>query len=214
MKLNLLILFISLIAFIGPASAQTEKGNFYIGGSLYYNYDGGLGTTTLYTFQTGTTNYTIHNLTTFQFNPEFGYFLSKNWSIGIQPNYSRSSGTETSVFTSYTDPASNLPSSDSYHIDVVGLTINVRYYCMLTDRIGIFPQFGISSQNDLKNFGNGEITVLGSPNIVFFVTPKLGLDMGFGNIKYATDYHLHNSYVNVGFNNAISFGLNYYWGKN
>jgi hypothetical protein len=213
MKLQLLLLFIFTFSFIRSASAQTQKGNFYIGGSLYYNYDGGPGTTTVYNYPTGTTNYTVNNLTTFQFNPEFGYFLSKNWSIGIQPNYSRSSGTETSVFTSYTDPASNFTSSDNYHIDVVGLTINVRYYCMVTDRIGIFPQFGISSQNDLKNFSNGEITVLGSPNIVFFVTPKLGLNMGFGNIKYATDYHFNNSYVNIGFNNAISFGLNYYWDK-
>ncbi len=95
MKLNLLILFISLFAIIDSASAQTEKGNFYIGGSLYYNYDGGPGTTTVYNYPTGTTNYTVNNLASFQFNPEFGYFLSKNWSIGIQPNYSRSSQTLT-----------------------------------------------------------------------------------------------------------------------
>jgi hypothetical protein len=84
---------------------------------------------------------------------------------------------------------------------------------MLTDKIGIFPQFGLSTQNDLKNFSNGELTLLATPNIVFFATPKLGINLGFGNIKYATDYHFNNSFVNIGFNNAISFGLNYYWGK-
>jgi hypothetical protein len=213
MKQHLLILSVFLFTLIGSASAQTGKGNYYIGGSLYYNYDGGPGTTTLYTFTTGTTNYTVNNLTTFQFNPEFGYFLSKKWAIGIQPNYSRTSGTETNVFTSFTDPTTNFTKVDDYHIDVVGLTVSLRYYCMLTDKIGIFPQFGISSQNDLKNFSNGEITLLASPNIVFFATQKLGINMGFGNVKYATDYHFNNSYVNVGFNNAISFGLNYYWGK-
>jgi hypothetical protein len=213
MKQHLLILSVFLFTLIGSASAQTGKGNYYLGGSLYYNYDGGPGTTTAYTFSAGTTNYTVNNLTTFQFNPEFGYFLSKKWAIGIQPNYSRTSGTETSVFTSFTDPATDFTKVDDYHIDVVGLTVSLRYYCMLTDKIGIFPQFGISSQNDLKNFSNGEITLLASPNIVFFATPKLGINMGFGNIKYATDYHFNNSYVNVGFNNAVSFGLNYYWGK-
>jgi hypothetical protein len=213
MKLQLLILSAFIFSIVNSASAQMNKGSYYAGGSLYYNYDGGPGTTTVYTFNTGTTNYTINNLATFQINPEFGYFLSKNWSIGIQPNYSRSSGTETSVFTSFTDQSTNFTKSNDYHTDVVGLTINVRYYYMLTDRIGIFPQFGISSQNDLKNFSNGEITLLGSPNIVFFATQKLGVNMGFGNIRYATDYHFNNSYFNLSFNNAISFGLNYYWGK-
>ncbi|MDB5152176.1 MAG: hypothetical protein JWR54_927 [Mucilaginibacter sp.] len=213
MKQHLLILSAFLFTLIGSATAQTGKGNYYIGGSLYYNYDG-RGTTTLYTYPTGTIDYTVNNLTTFQFNPEFGYFLSKNWAIGIQPNYSRTSGTETSVFTSNnTNVVANSTSTDNYHFDVVGLTVSLRYYYMLTDKIGIFPQFGLSSQNDLKDFSNGEITLLASPNIVFFATPKLGVNMGFGNVKYATDYHFNNSYVNVGFNNAISFGLNYYWGK-
>src|SRR5882757_1571075 len=119
MKLRLLLLSIFILTIIGSASAQVvDKGSHYIGGSLYYNYDGGPGTTTTYNFANGTTQYTISNLTTFQINPEFGYFLSKNWTIGIQPNYSHSSGTETSVFTSNTDAASNFTSSDNYHIDV------------------------------------------------------------------------------------------------
>jgi hypothetical protein len=212
MKKYLLTLTISIFVVIGSASAQVDKGSHYIGGSLYFNYDGGPGTTTLYTFNTGITQYTVSKITTFQVNPEFGYFLSKNWAIGLQPNYSRSSGTETNAFTSTTNGVQSFTSTNKYHIDLVGLTVNLRYYYMLTDKIGIFPQFGISTQNDIKNFSNGEITLLGSPNIVFFATSKLGINMGFGNLKYATDYHFNNSYVNIGFNNAISFGLNYYCG--
>ncbi|MGZ3750527.1 MAG: hypothetical protein ACXVB0_12840 [Mucilaginibacter sp.] len=212
MKLPFLIFSFFMLAVIGSASAQIDKGSHYMGGSLYFNYDGGPGTTTVYNFPTGFTNYTVSKLSTFQVSPEFGYFLSKKWAIGIQPNYSRSSGTETNVFTSYTDATRDYTSVDTYHIDVVGLTVNLRYYCMLTDKIGIFPQFGLSSQNDLKNFSNGEITFLATPNIVFFATPKLGINMGFGNLKYATDYHFNYSYVNLGFNNAFSFGLNYYCG--
>jgi hypothetical protein len=212
MKKYLLILTIFIFVAIGSASAQIDKGSHYIGGSLYFNYDGGPGTTTVYNFLTGYTNYTVSKLTTFQISPEFGYFLSKNWTIGLQPNYSRSSGTETNAFTSTTAGIQSYTKISKYHIDVVGLTVNLRYYCMLTDRIGIFPQFGISTQNDIKNFNNGEITLLGSPNIVFFATSKLGINMGFGDLKYATDYHFNNSYVNIGFNNAVSFGLNYYCG--
>ena len=213
MKLQVLFLSIVMLALIDSASAQVNKGNYYVGGSLSYNYDGGPGTTTQYNFSTGTTNYTVNNVATFQISPEFGYFLSKNWSIGIQPNYSRSSGTETNAFTSTTVGINSYTTVNNYHIDVVGLTLNFRYYCMLTDKIGIYPQFGISSQNNIKDFSNGEITLLASPNIVFFPTPKLGINMGFGNVKYATDYHFKSNVVNVGLNDAIFFGLDYYWGK-
>jgi hypothetical protein len=212
MKLRLLILSVFIIGIITSASAQIGKGSHYIGGSLYLNYDGGPGTTTQYTFDTGTTQYTVSDLTTFQISPEFGYFFSKNWAVGIQPNYSYSSGKETNAFTSTTDGIASYTSVNKYHINVVGLTVNFRYYCMLSDRIGIFPQFGISTQNDVKDFGNGELTLLASPNIVFFATPKLGINMGFGNLKYATDYHFNYNYLNLSLNNAITFGVNYYYG--
>lgn len=212
MKLHLLIASFLIITAINSASAQVDKGNHYIGGSLYFNYDGP-GTSTYYTFDTGNTLYSLSKLTTFQINPEFGYFLSKKWAIGIQPNYSRSSGTETNAFISNTEGVQSYTSVNKYHADIIGLTVSMRYYCMLTDKIGIFPQLGISTQNDVKHFSNGEITVIGSPNIVFFATPKLAVNMGFGNIKYATDYHFNNTYFNLGFNNAIAFGLNYYWGR-
>ena len=212
MKTRLLTLSILLTLFASAALAQGDKGSYYLGGSLFVSHDGRAGTTTRYSFQTGYTDYTVDNLTNIQLSPEFGYFLSKKWSIGIQPIYSRSAGTETSAFYSYTTPANNYVSSDTYHIDVVGLAINVRYYYMLTDRIGIFPQFSLSSENNIKDFGNGELTLAASPNIVFFATKKLGVNLGFGNITYATDYHFNHSYFNMGFNNSIAFGLNYYFG--
>jgi len=214
MKKHLLILSILTLALIGSVSAQqTDKGNYYLGGNLSFSYNSN-GTTTLYTFQTGYTNYTVSKISNLALNPEFGYFISKNWAIGIQPNYTRSAGTETSVFTAYNNSGvQSSVSSDTYHTDVLGLTVNVRYYCMLTDKIGIFPQIGLSSENDVKHFSNGELTLAASPNIVFFVTRKLGINLGFGNITYATDYHFKSNYVNAGLNNNISFGLNYYWGK-
>lgn len=213
MKIRLLILSLFSLFILNSASAQIDKGSRYLGGSLSYSYDGGPGTTTLYNFPTGYTNYTVNKMAAFEISPEFGYFLSNKWAIGIQPNYSRSSGTETNAFTATTGGAQSYTTVNNYHIDVVGLTVNLRYYCMLTDRIGIFPQFGISTQNNVKDFGDGELTLLASPNIVFFATPKLGINMGFGNLKYATDYHFKYNYFNLGFNNAISFGLNYYWSK-
>jgi hypothetical protein len=213
MKKYVLVLSIFLLAIIGSVSAQVDKGNYYLGGNVSFNYNSN-GTTTLYTFQTGYTNYTVNKVSNLAINPEFGFFLSKNWAIGIQPNYTRTSGTETSVFTAFQNSGvQNSVSSDTYHQNVVGLTVNVRYYYMITDKIGIFPQFGLSSENDIKNFSNGELTFAASPNIVFFPTPKLGVNLGFGNVTYATDYHFNSSYVNIGLNNSISFGLNYYWGR-
>lgn len=213
MKKHLLFLSILLLAIITSVSAQTNKGDYYLGGGLSYNYNSA-GSTTLYTFQTGYTNYTVNKISNLAIAPEFGYFIGKNWAIGIQPNYSRSSGTETSVFTAFQGSGvQNSVTTDTYHTDVVGLTLNVRYYYMISDKIGIFPQLGLSSENDVKNFSNGELTLALSPNIVFFATHKLGVNLGFGNITYATDYHFKSTYLNAGLNNNISFGLNYYWGR-
>src|SRR5579862_7027450 len=128
MKKHLLVLSILLVSIISSASAQIGKGTYYTGGTLLYTYNEA-GTTTTYTYPTGYIDYTNHKISTFQINPEFGYFLSKKWSIGIQPNYSRVGGTETSVFNSYdTNLVPNSVTTDTYHTDVVGLTVYARYY--------------------------------------------------------------------------------------
>lgn len=212
MKKHLLILISLLFTGMATAFAQNDKGSYYIGGSFNYNYTG-LSTTQTYNFTEGYTNYSIKDVKSITLQPDFGFFLSKKWSVGIQPVYQRQSGTEESDYYSYTSAADNYVSTSKYHNDQLGINLYLRYYCMITDKFGFFPQFGVGTLNNLRYPDFGTLTFGGSPYFVFFPTPKLGVNLGFGSIGYNIDYKtgIHN--FNLGVNNNITFGLNYYWAK-
>jgi len=211
MKKHLFVLlFLTMAA--GAANAQIGKGSYYVGGSFNYNYDG-YGYNSVTTYTTGNLYYVNNHINTLQVNPDFGFFLSDKWAVGIQPGYSRNWGTETSTFISTADASSNYVNVHKYHTDVLSLGIHFRYYCMLTDRIGIFPQFGVTTVHDANDFKSGSLNIGGNPNIVFFATKKLAVNLGFGNLQYGHDYQTKSNSFNVGLNTNISFGVNYYWGK-
>jgi hypothetical protein len=213
MKQKLLALSILFITCISAASAQTgHKGEYYLGGSLSYDYST-YGSSNTYNYSDGYTIYTTSKISSFSIRPEFGFFLSDKWSIGIQPVYSRSAGTETSNYHSYTTPANNYISSDNYHNDVVGIGVHARYYAMISDKFGFFPEFGISTLNNTTYFKYGTFSLGATPNFVFFPTPKLGVNLGFGGAAYNLDYQTKNSTFHAGLNDNISFGLNYFWGR-
>src|ERR1700743_3283059 len=190
-----------VFAIIGSASAQVGKGNFYIGGSLNYNYDEA-GTSSVISYPEGTTYYNNGKITDFQISPDFGFFLSDKWAIGIQIGYSRTSGTESNTYVA-NDTVSSYYSMDKYSSSALGIGIHLRYYCMFTDKIGFFPQFGITTSNDLKDFNTGTLAIGGNPNIVFFPTKHLGVNLGFGNIAYTHAYKGGANNFNLGLNTNI-----------
>jgi len=197
-------------AIVGTASAQVGKGQFYIGGSLNYNYDEA-GTSSVISYPQGTTYYNNGKVTNFQISPDFGFFLSNEWAIGIQIGYTRTSGTETSQYLAIDSTSQSYTYSHKYSSDALGIGIHLRYYCMFTDKIGFFPQFGVTTSNDLNDFNSGTLSIGGNPNIVFFPTKHLGINLGFGNLAYNMDYKTKNKSFNLGLNTNIGFGLNYYW---
>jgi len=212
MKKQLLAFSILLVAFIGSASAQGHKGEYYLGGSVSYDYSS-YGSSNTYNYAEGYTIYTASKISNFSLRPEFGFFISDKWSIGIQPVYSRSGGTETSQYFSYTDATGNYTSSDKYHDDVLGIGVHARYYAMISDKFGFFPEFGISTLNNTTYFKYGTFSVGATPNFVFFPTPKLGVNLGFGGVSYNLDYQTKDGTFHLGLNDNISFGLNYFWGR-
>ena len=212
MKQKLLAFSFFLFALIGSAAAQGHKGQYYLGGSLAYDYSS-YGSSSTVNFADGYTNYTTSKISNFSFRPEFGFFISDKWSIGIQPVYSRNGGTETSDFHSYTNAADNFVSSDKYHTDVVGIGVHARYYCMISDKFGFFPEFGVSTVNNTTYFSYGTFSLGATPNLVFFPTTKLGVNLGFGGAAYNLDYKTKDATFHLGLNDNISFGLNYFWGR-
>jgi hypothetical protein len=198
------------LAIAGSASAQFSKGSYYLGGSLNYNYDEA-GTTTTYTYAgQGVDVYTNNHLSDFQIAPDFGIFLTDKLAIGLQIGYTRDAGQEINNYTAE-DVVNSYVSTDHYSTSALGIGLHVRYYWMLTKQIGIFPQFGITTSNNLNNFNYGTLSIGGNPNIVFFATPRLGINLGFGNLEYDMDYATKTYTFNFGLNTNISFGLNYYW---
>ncbi len=212
MKQKLLLLSILFITCISVASAQTQKGEFYLGGSVSYDYNS-YGSSNTYNYADGYTIYTTSKISAMSFRPEIGFFISDKWSIGVQAVYSRTGGTETSNYYSYTSTTKNYVSSDKYHNDIVGIGVHARYYCMITDKFGFFPELGISTLNNTTYFKYGTFSVGSTPNFVFFPTPKLGVNLGFGGVSYNLDYQTKNSTFHLGLNDNISFGLNYFWGR-
>lgn len=212
MKQTLLVFFLFLFACIGSVSAQGHKGQYYLGGSLTYDYSS-YGSSSVINYSDGYTNYTTSKISAFSIRPEFGFFISDKWSIGIQPVYSRTGGTETSDFHSSADATQNFVSSDTYHNTILGIGIHARYYAMISDKFGFFPEFGISTLNNSKYFNYGTFSLGATPNFVFFPTNKLGVNLGFGGVSYNADYHTKENTFHLGLNDAISFGLNYFWGR-
>lgn len=210
MKRHLLIALLTLVT-TTLSMAQTGKGHKFIGGSFYYNYDEA-GTVSYITYPQGNTQYFRSNLTSFNISPEFGVFLSDKLTLSVQPGFSRVSGTETSYYYSNTNALDNYVYTNDYYTNIIGLAINARYYIPLADKVAIYPQLGISSNHVLNNFTVGSLNIGGGPNVVFFPTKKLGLNMGFGNINYNYNYQTNGSTVNLSLNNSFSFGVNYYWG--
>ena len=84
---------------------------------------------------------------------------------------------------------------------------------MITDKFGFFPQMSISSLSNIVYLRYGSLNIGATPNFVFFPTPKFGVNLGFGNIGYSLDYQTKDHTINIGLNNNITFGLNYYWGR-
>jgi len=191
--------------------AQTGFGQKYLGGSFFLNYDQDGTHSTTY-FESGYTQYNNSNVLSFSISPEFGFFLNDNLTIGIMPSYSRFSGTERSDFYSTTPGVASYSTERSYHSANAGLAIQFRYYWNISNHFAIYPQFGIGTSHDLDDFNAGFLSIGGGPNVVFFPTETLGINMGFGNINYSYGYQTKGSIIALGLNNNINFGVNYYFG--
>ena len=208
-KMLFAVIFLGLA---GSGSAQLTKGAYYIGGSVDYNYDSSPVTTTIPYAPYGTTYYSTKNRYDFQLAPDFGIFLTNRWAVGIQLGYTRDGGTEVNDYVGV-DPTTSYERTDGYYTDALGIGLHVRYYYMFNDKIGFFPQFGITTSNNLNNFNDGTLSIGGNPNIVFFATKHLGINLGFGNLGYNLNYQTKTYNFNANLNENITFGLNYYWGS-
>lgn len=211
--------------------SQTEKGKMFVGGqiSLSGNTNSNLDTLSKYDY----------NYVNFTFAPNFGYFIMDNFAIGANINLGVSNSKNDYNYTNQT-PSLTTNKSTTLSYGVGGFT---RYYINITDNFKFFFNGGINYLHQTQKTTNSNndpnyiystsnpatqehqinnISFAISPGIVYFVTPKLGIQAAFGNINYSyssskntsLSYDNHNNSNNYGINlnlSTFNLGMNYYF---
>ncbi len=172
MKIFLTLSF-TVFLFCLTASAQNGKGKWLVGGNI----------------ESSSRNSTLSNpAVDYKSNqmilgPKVGYFLSDRWALGLAPSFSSTH---------------NRGSSDVTKAKGYSTAPFVRYYQPVGEKLAIFGELsGISYQsgwhkrtapdgNLIQNYDyrTYNLGVFVRPGIVWFVTPKIGLETSIGSLGY------------------------------
>jgi hypothetical protein len=158
------VTYVLLIIFAASnVSAQTEKGNFLVGGTL---------TASNSSNNIGSVDATA---TGFGISPSVSYFFADKFAAGLITNYSYSATkSESGGVTSKTNILSN------------GIGPTVRYYFPLGEKVWLFPEVDYlwgGSHTQLRS--NGAVTndLKGStrtfrigPGVAYFITKSVGIE--------------------------------------
>jgi len=209
--------------------SQTEKGKMFIGGQVSLSGSSQSHIDTSYKSENNTVGFSIA--------PNYGYFIKDNFAIGATINFGVSNSTQN---TSYTSPITYTNKSNTLSYGIGGFA---NYYVNITDNFKFYFNGGVNylystqntkhSNNDPyyfyspRNPENQEIQTNAisfsiAPGLVYFVTPKLGIQTTFGNINYNYSSSknkslLHDNHTNISSYGAnlnpstFSLGLNYYF---
>jgi hypothetical protein len=157
-------IFLSILICLSLVTrAQTEKGNFLVGGTI---------TASTSSQTLGSTDITS---TSFGISPSVSYFFAPNFAAGLITSYSYStSKSESSAVTSKT----NILSS--------GVGPTVRYYFPLGGKVWLFPEVDYlwgsshtqsSSNGTVTNDLNGNTqTFRIGPGVAYFITKSVGVE--------------------------------------
>jgi hypothetical protein len=154
--------------------AQHSKGKWLVGGVVESNTR--TGTTTV-----NQANPVEGKSTQVSVYPRAGYFFFDRWAVGIAPGllYNKQKGSaENNINRTYS------------------IAPFVRYYQPVGEKLGIFGELsGISytAGNNNRTNTNGELILKSSfqnvnlgaylrPGVVYFITPKIGIETTFGSV--------------------------------
>jgi hypothetical protein len=156
--------------------AQNGKGKWLVGSVVEFGTR--TGTTTI-----NQSNPVESKSTQVSVYPRVGYFFADRWAVGLVPglSYTKQTGSaETSTNRAYS------------------IAPFVRYYQPVGEKLGIFGELsGISytSGSGDRNATNGGMISKSSfqnvnlgayvrPGVVYFITPKIGLETSFGSVGF------------------------------
>ena len=215
------VLLVTLVIFtITSGFAQTEKGKMFIGGNINItgrnnsNKPDSLESEKVKSFS-------------FQINPNVGYFIKDNFAVGINLNFGIANSTQ-----NYNAISGQLPYYEMNYKDnsiTYGGGVFARRYFKIADKFFfllngninynyqtlkdvrscndpnyVFPtDYPATQKSFTKSFG---ISV--NPGLVYFVSPKLGIQTSFGNIFYNNSTSKNTSLLYDNTNNTKIFGAN------
>ena len=216
-------LLVSMTIFtITTAYSQTEKGKKFIGGQISFN-----GNDNSYL---DTINKREDHQFEIQIMPNYGYFIKDNLAVGANLNFGTSN-------SSSSDGNINYPpgTTSKSHSIIYGIGGFARYYKKITDNFLFFLNGGISYSYEtgrleqtsythpappVLEIQTNNISFGAYPGLVYFITPKLGIETGLGNLNYNISSSKNKTILNgnktvsdnYGINlNTLSFGLSYYF---
>lgn len=189
LKKGLLLHSLIFLSFL--AKAQTEKGQFMVGGNA------NLSTTKINNHHASTGTNTFRSFG-FGLRPNVGYFFLPQFVVGLTPSFSyqkQKSGPDNSPMT---------PQSVSHDI---GLGFFSRYYFLL-GKFGVFPELSVDKQFvKSKNYQldpiqnviveqeekNNSINFYPSIGLSYFITDNVGIE---GILKHSSDKEEYDTFSN------------------
>lgn len=173
--------------------------------------------------------------TDFAFVPNVSYFLTNNFSLGLEIGFNRNSTT-----SDFTTDNGNTSVTVENVVSTFAFGPFVRYYVPLGNNFYFYGQGGIQvyggtedeTETAVTQNGNTTITVINNtttdlsgfstglkPGITYFLNNRFALDASFGLLQFATNGEKRTNYERrsnqVDFNiipNSLTFGLSYRFG--
>ena len=190
-KLLLSLLAVSALAF--STQAQTEKGNFVVGGSVNFNSDKVDGAS--------------KSNNNFSILPSAGYFVAENIAIGTGIGYTtgKTYGTTSSAQSSAFVVA---PFARAYK----GVNDQFKFFGQLAVPMA-FGNNKIGDVNGDNMTKTGKINTIGvalSPGVAFFPSKKFGIELSVDGISY-NDYKTEDANGNkIGGSKNFNIGADFF----
>ncbi|RQO70345.1 hypothetical protein DBR43_20195 [Pedobacter sp. KBW06] len=176
-----LIIAAALCGLALGSRAQTEKGNFLLGGNFSFN--------------SNKTDEKYPRTNSFTIGPQIGYFISDNFAIGLKIAYGYS---RQKPFVEYTQNEGQPFRYARSGYREEGLYINpfVRYYVNLNTKLKFFGAFsatigdqrgksiGENQNNSFYGTQNKSYGLILAPGLAFFPTKKLAIEFSTLLLNY------------------------------
>jgi hypothetical protein len=196
-----LILFCSSLTSFG----QIKKGTFLLGGTLSLEKN-----------MVPENNFPDGQITekkekSFVAGPQAALFIADNISVGLSVNYEH---TKLLRF----DANQNIYYPE--RTQILSLGPLVRYYHFLNPDFALFGQAKALYSEDFNSRDYNQFTAAIAPGLVYFVTPKIGLELNIGGLTYeyayskaSDDYTFSSHNVDLRLLNGMQTGISFYLGR-